>query len=75
MFGALTLKGNVLHPPNSPTQRAATVLEVKAVAVFFLEKKKESDVERLLVTHHGVQDGEELSHASGERHLFQFAAF
>ena len=57
------------------TMRAATVLSVKAVAVFFLRKEKESDVERLLVAQHGVEDGEELSHASGERHLLHLAAF
>ena len=30
---------------------------------------------RLLVAYHGVEDGEHLSHASGDRHFFLLAAF
>ena len=59
-----------------PTQRAATVLEVKAVAVFYaVGKEKELGVEGLLVAHHGIEDGEELAHTGSKGYLLLFASF
>ena len=68
------LKNDDVH--NRPTQRAATVLKVKAVAVFYsVGNEKELASERLLVTRHRIQDGEELSHASRESNFLLFASF
>lgn len=59
-----------------PTQRAATVLFVKAVAVFYLVgNEQELALERLLVARHRIQDGEKLPHASGESDFLLFATF
>jgi hypothetical protein len=61
---------------NRPTQRAATVLFVKAVVVYYsVGKEKSLSAEGLPVTHHGVQDREEFSHAGSKRDLFLFASF
>jgi hypothetical protein len=68
--------GNLSSPKRSPTQRAATVLNVKAVAVFYsVGNRKSLASEGLLVAHHRIQDGEELSHTSRESHLLEFASF
>jgi hypothetical protein len=59
-----------------PTQRAATVLNVKAVAVFLSGwKEKRLHAERLLVAYHRIQDREELSHTCSKSNFFQFASF
>jgi len=59
-----------------PTQRAATVLDVKVVAVFYsIWKEKSLHAERLLVAHHSVEDGEEFSHTGSEGYLLEFASF
>ena len=56
--------------------RAATVLDVKAVAMFYsVGKEKSLDSERLLVSHHRIEDGKELAHASSESNFLEFASF
>jgi hypothetical protein len=58
------------------TKRAATVLNVKAVAGFYwVGNEKELDPERPLVAHHRIEDSKKLSHASCESDLLQFASF
>lgn len=48
-------------------RRAATILFVKAVVVFKLERtsllRVSRAMKRSLVAHHGIQDGQELAHA------------
>ena len=34
-----------------------------------------SATERMLVAHHGIQNGKELSHTSGESYFLEFPAF
>src|SRR5687768_8827307 len=60
--------------------RAATVLSVKAVAVFIqLESARRSGngsgAKGPPVTHHGVEDGEELAHTSSKCNFLFFATF
>ena len=62
-----------------PTQRAATVLKVKAVVAFKGEGFKRSaggcQMEGLLVTHHGVEDGEHFTHTGSNGDFLLLAAF
>jgi hypothetical protein len=63
-------------PFGDAARRAATVLNVKAVVIFYsVGNEKSLEAERLLVAHHRIQDREELSHAGGERYLLLFASF
>ena len=57
------------------TQRAATVLNVKAIVAFYsVGNKKSLASERLLVAHHRIEDGEEFPHAGSQGHFLEFAS-
>ena len=60
-----------------PTQRATTVLDIKAVVAVKENTGRLGDVarERLPVAQHSAEDGEELAHTGGECHFLFLATF
>ena len=63
-------------PAQHSVQQLSCLSRVKAVVVYYsVGKEKSLSAEGLSVTHHGVQDREEFSHASSKRDLFLFASF